>query len=52
MAGLLVATLLSLLPAREARADHNDPAAHDIFIGTSCGLCNHSSDYEYGEHGL
>jgi hypothetical protein len=31
---------------------HDDPAAHDLFVGSSCGLCNHSADYEYGEHGL
>jgi hypothetical protein len=30
----------------------NDPAAHDYFVGTNCGLCGHSADYDYGEHGL
>jgi hypothetical protein len=30
----------------------SDPAAHDLFVGSSCGLCGHSSDYEYGENGL
>jgi hypothetical protein len=30
----------------------NDATSHALFVGSSCGLCNHSSDYDYGEHGL
>jgi hypothetical protein len=29
-----------------------DMAAHDFFVGTSCGACGHATDYNYGEHGL
>jgi Chlorophyllase enzyme len=30
----------------------NDPASISQFVGTSCGLCNMASEFEYGEHGL
>lgn len=30
----------------------NDTKAHDLFVGASCGLCGHSADYEFGEHGF
>ncbi len=30
----------------------NDSASHDMFVGSSCGLCNHSSDYNYGANTL
>ena len=30
----------------------NDSASHDMFVGTSCGLCGHSSDYDYGANSL
>jgi hypothetical protein len=31
---------------------NNDAAAHDLFVGTSCGLCNHTTDYDYGQKGF
>jgi hypothetical protein len=30
----------------------NDATSHALFVGSSCGLCNSSTDYAYGEHGL
>jgi hypothetical protein len=30
----------------------NDATARNLFVGSSCGLCNHSSDYDFGEHGF
>jgi hypothetical protein len=30
----------------------NDPASRAEFVGSSCGLCNMASEFEYGEHGL
>jgi hypothetical protein len=30
----------------------NDQTARNMFVGANCGLCGHSSDYDYGEHGL
>lgn len=30
----------------------NDANARNLFVGSNCGLCNHSTDYAYGEHGL
>ena len=30
----------------------SDATAQGLFVGSSCGLCGHSSDYEYGEKGL
>jgi hypothetical protein len=29
-----------------------DMKARDMFLGMSCGLCGHSDEYDYGEHGL
>jgi hypothetical protein len=31
---------------------NNDATARNMFVGTTCGLCGHSTDYDYGEHGL
>jgi hypothetical protein len=31
---------------------NNDATARNLFVGSACGLCNHSTDYEFGEHGL
>jgi hypothetical protein len=30
----------------------NDSASRDMFVGSSCGLCGHSSDFDFGEHNL
>jgi hypothetical protein len=30
----------------------NDAASHDMFVGSSCGLCGHTSDFEYGANAL
>jgi hypothetical protein len=30
----------------------NDTASHDMFVGSSCGLCTHASDYAYGANSL
>lgn len=30
----------------------NDATARNLFVGTSCAFCNHSTDYEYGQNGL
>jgi pimeloyl-ACP methyl ester carboxylesterase len=30
----------------------DDATARNLFVGSSCGLCNHASDYDFGEHGL
>lgn len=30
----------------------NDTTARGLFVGTTCGLCGHDTDYNYGEHGL
>jgi hypothetical protein len=37
---------------RELALGKNDPTAKGWFVGTNCGLCNHTADYEYTEHGL
>lgn len=29
-----------------------DMKARDMFVGTSCGLCSHSDEYDYGQHNL
>jgi len=29
-----------------------DVKARDMFVGVSCGLCNHPDEYDYGEHNL
>ncbi len=31
---------------------NDDAKAQALLVGSSCGLCGHSSDYEYGENGL
>jgi hypothetical protein len=31
---------------------NGDSKAKDEFVGSSCGLCGHSSDYDFGEKGL
>jgi hypothetical protein len=31
---------------------NNDATAKMMFVGTSCGLCGHASDYDFGEKGL
>jgi hypothetical protein len=31
---------------------NNDAAAKADFVGQTCGLCGHDSDYAYGEKGL
>lgn len=31
---------------------NNDATARNLFVGTNCAFCNHSSDYDYGQHGL
>jgi hypothetical protein len=31
---------------------NDDAKAHDLFVGSNCGLCGHAADYEYGENGL
>ncbi|HVW28703.1 MAG TPA: hypothetical protein VHC69_25230 [Polyangiaceae bacterium] len=30
----------------------NDMTAKNMFVGSNCGLCGHSSDYDFGEKGL
>jgi hypothetical protein len=30
----------------------NDAASRTEFLGSSCGLCNQASEFEYGENGL
>jgi hypothetical protein len=30
----------------------NDTSARDRFVGPSCAFCNHTGDYDYGQHGL
>jgi len=30
----------------------SDMASHDMFVGSSCGLCSHASDYAYGANTL
>jgi len=29
-----------------------DATAKNLFVGSSCALCGHSTDYVFGEHGL
>ena len=31
---------------------NGDATAKNLFVGTSCGLCGHASDYDFSEHGL
>jgi hypothetical protein len=31
---------------------NGDAAARDLFVGSSCGLCNHEADYAFGQNGL
>jgi len=31
---------------------NNDATAKNLFVGTSCGLCNHTADYNYGQKGF
>lgn len=31
---------------------YDDPTARDYFVGSNCGLCNQSADFDYGQHGL
>jgi hypothetical protein len=31
---------------------NNDATARDYFVGSSCGLCNRDSDFNYGQKGL
>lgn len=31
---------------------NNDATATQLFVGASCGLCGHASDFEFGEKGL
>ncbi|HVU02216.1 MAG TPA: hypothetical protein VHE30_10700 [Polyangiaceae bacterium] len=52
--------VLMLTPERVAAAATDwwkmmfldDAAAKASFVGDSCGLCGHSGDYDYGQHGL
>ena len=31
---------------------NDDSKAKDLYVGSSCGLCGHSTDYEFGENGF
>jgi hypothetical protein len=31
---------------------NNEPAAREMFVGPSCGLCNQAADFEFGSKGL
>jgi hypothetical protein len=31
---------------------NNDANARNLFVGTSCGLCNHQTDYDFGQKGF
>ena len=60
MGGIRGHLVLMLSPERVTEPTANwwkmlfldDATARDYFVGSSCGLCNHAADFDYGQHGL